>query len=278
VTTSTGFAATGNMGCRTWWGGGDFEDRDIDGYDGGWLMGVNGPPRGRFDRSFEERCSTEGLLWVRTVDLVWAFQYHRAGFPHIIDPIAISRAWRQAKLARRRHAWALSQAPSRSDWIELPARVPIGMPKLSRAKQASLDSWHPDPGSFKSFERPRRSYFAEERERYDRVKRFWHLCGVDAQQAFRRCAAYSNRRPEAHPDYFVVAPRSRRRKSFAFVEVKGNRESVKPSQRRFFPELVRRAGQRVWLARVAEKGDRLVLAEINSDGGHEPRADFFDGA
>jgi hypothetical protein len=82
---------------------------------------------------------------------------------------------------------------------------------------------------------------------------------------FLRCAAYSNRRPESHPDYLVLF-RKLGDTACTFVEVKSPRESLRPSQRKFFPELVREAGQRVMLVRLTDNGENVRFFEFNSDG------------
>lgn len=53
---------------------------------------------------------------------------------------------------------------------------------------------------------------------------------------------------------------------YGFVEVKGPRESLRPSQREFFPELVRRAGQKVWLARFNMQGTNIDFARFTPKG------------
>jgi len=82
---------------------------------------------------------------------------------------------------------------------------------------------------------------------------------------FLRYASYSNRRPESHPDY-LVAFRNNHGTECTFVEVKSPRESLRASQRQFFPELVKKAGQRVMLVRLTEDGENVRFFEFNSGG------------
>jgi hypothetical protein len=55
------------------------------------------------------------------------------------------------------------------------------------------------------------------------VLAFWNGC-PDMREMFLRCAAFSNRRPESHPDYLVLF-RNHHERQYAFVEVKSPPES-----------------------------------------------------
>lgn len=254
----TRFKPLGNMGCRNWWGRGDLRDRDLGGHAGGWLMGINGPRRGRFDIAFESWCRNRAALWVRTVDLFWAFEYHRKGFPHRLDLSGLRRNWQGQIDHRRQVAAALLSKDyecGADGWIRvvrLPAYVPgqVAWGRLTAHEREHLDYYDPHPGPWQAYFRREKKYFEQELDRYRRVLRFWHRSGPELRRAFKSCAAYSNRRAETHPDYLVVSHSKRgSAPSFGFVEVKGPRESLRSSQRRFFPELVRCAGQSVWVAR-----------------------------
>ena len=115
---------------------------------------------------------------------------------------------------------------------------------------------------------PRRiSFSASEsphQARYRRVVSFWKQ-NADLRKMFLRYASYSNRRPESHPDY-LVAFRNNHGTECTFVEVKSPRESLRASQRQFFPELVKKAGQRVMLVRLTEDGENVRFFEFNSGG------------
>ena len=82
---------------------------------------------------------------------------------------------------------------------------------------------------------------------------------------FVRTASYSNRRPESHPDYLAVF-KNLDATSCAFVEVKSPKESIGPSQRQFFPELVREAGQRVMLVRLTDAGENARFLNLTLAG------------
>lgn len=261
VTKQTPFAPLGNMGCRLWWGEPKtLMDRDLGVWNGRWLMGVNGPRPGRFELAFEKWCIEHGHRCVRTVDLFWAFQYHREGFPSRLDEGPIRRNWREERKRRR----------------EAPQKIKEGrifhfnydLKKLSRAELSCyLDRYYPDPGPWPAYSEERQAYFREEQARYRRVVAFWKQ-SAELRKTFLRCAGYSNRRPESHPDYLVLFCG----KDCAWVEVKSPRESVRPSQRQFFPELVREAGQRVMLIRLTETCENVRFFEFTSSGDLPPRS------
>jgi len=124
--------------------------------------------------------------------------------------------------------------------------------------------------------RTRRAAFRKELARYYRAAEFWRCCGPKMRKDLLRCLRYSNRIPvlsqaaQAHPDYLVhFRTTSSERPAYGFVEVKGPRESLRPTQKRFFPELVTKAGQRVWVARV-ESSKTIRFARFNSKGQLEP--------
>ena len=261
------------MGCRTWWGKGDLRDRDLGGYRGEWLFGVNGPPPGRYDLAFEEWCRRHRLPYVRTVEVFWTFQYHRDGFPRRLDIHGLRESWKDEKDRRRRAAAGLLEPPLDDSggviWIRLAKHAPERVPwsRLAPNQRKYLDDFYPDPRPWEGYYRREKKYFACELARYKRVLKFWRRCGHKVRRTFLRCAAFSNRRPESHPDYFVASPRSRGSGAdFGFVEVKGPRESLRPSQRRFFPELVRRAEQKIWLARFTMAGDGFSFGQFTARG------------
>ena len=245
------FKWVGNMGCRMWWGGGDLNDRDLGGHGGGWLMGVNGPREGRYDTKFVKWCVRHRLLYVRTVDLFWALEYHRRGFPSSLNTAAIRRTWTDEKEQRREAAMGIKEDSRRTP----------------KRRLEYLDYWYPDPGPWKDYYKRQRVYFLTELARYKRVLKFWRECGDSVREAFRQCARYSNKRAESHPDYFVVFREGQGRMvEFGFVEVKGPRESLRPTQRRFFPELVRCAGRKIWLARLTVRGTDIKFAKFMEKG------------
>ncbi len=252
------------MGYRTWWRQGNLRDRNLGGYRGGWFFGT-GVRRGRYDTAFEEWCAKRGLLYVRTVELFWAFERHRRGFPQHVDIQGLRKRWRDQKEERRKsqkeggvEVW---RAPSPGEpefvrqWIRWPHDHRI------------FDALRPDPGRWQNYYRRKKKYFLTELARYRRILKFWRNCGDRARRTFLRCAGFSNRLPEAHPDYFVVSQQRRSNGvDFGFVEVKGPRESLRLSQRRFFPELVRRGGQKIWLARFRMPGNGISFARFTTTG------------
>lgn len=243
------------MGCRQWWGEPKaLRDRDLGEWQGRWLMGVNGPTPGRFELAFEQWCGENGHACVRTVDLFWAFEYHREGFPSRLGKGPIRKNWCEERERRR----------------EAPQKIKDGrilhfnydLKKLSRAELTRyLDRYYPDPGPWDAYYKERQTYFLKEQTRYRRVVAFCKQ-SAEVRKRFLRCARYSNRRPESHPDYVAVFSGSH----CTWVEVKSPRESLRPSQRQFFPELVREVGQRVMLVRITDGGENVRFFEFNSDG------------
>lgn len=217
-------------------------------------MGVNGPRPGRFELAFERWCIKNGHACVRTVDLFWAFEYHRNGFPSRLAEGPIRRNWREEKKRRR-------EAPDKIKEGRI-FHLNYDLKKLSREEISRyIDRWYPDPGPWKAYYDQRQAYFLEEHARYRRVVSFWRQ-NAEVRKRFLQSARYSNRRPESHPDYLVLFSGS----ECAWVEVKSPKESVRPSQRQFFPELVRKAGQRVILVRLTEAGENLRFFEFKSSG------------
>jgi hypothetical protein len=254
----TPFAPIGNMGCRQWWGGSKtLRDRDLGVWHGRWLMGVNGPKPGRFELAFEKWCSDKGHSCLRTVDLFWAFEYHRDGFPTRLDERPLRKNWRGERKERR-------EAPQRINQGRI-FHFNYDLKKFNGAELGRyLDRWYPDPGPWGAYYEKQRAYFLGEQARYRRVITFWKQ-SAELREMFLRCAAYSNRRPESHPDYLILF-KTLGKRTCAFIEVKSSRESVRPSQRQFFPELVREAGQRVMLVRLTDGGGNLRFFEFTSAG------------
>jgi hypothetical protein len=254
----TRFAPVGNMGCRVWWGEpGTLKDRDLGAWHGRWVMGVNGTRRGRFELAFEGWCSDNGHACLRTVELFWAFEYHCNGFPSRFDDAPIRENWREQRKRRREAPRKIAQGRILHFGFDLK--------KLSRAELSRyLDRWYPDPGPWSAYRTERHAYFLEELTRYRKALVFWKEC-AELRRMFRRCAAFSNRRPESHPDYLVVF-QNHPEIECAFVEVKSPRESLRPSQRQFFPELVRKAQQRVMLVRLTDDGESVRFFEFNAAG------------
>ena len=264
----TQFVSIGNMGCRQWWGKPrTLRDHDLGVWHGRWLVGVNGPKPGRFELAFENWCSENGHACLRTVDLFWAFEYHRNGFPRRLDVAPLKKNWFEQRKQRRQASQKIKQGRILHFDIDLKKLRPAELRRY-------IDRWYPDPGPWSAYYAERRAYFLEELRRYRKVLAFWNGC-PDLRKMFLRCAAFSNRRPESHPDYLVLF-RNHHARQYAFVEVKNPRESVRPSQRHFFPELVEKAGQRVMLVRLTDDGESIRFFEFNSGGELLPRSLLWD--
>jgi hypothetical protein len=256
--TRSGFEPLGNMGCRLWWGSPNLlRNRNLGVWDGRWLMGVNGGKPGRFELAFEKWCRENGHAYLRTVNLFWAFQYHRKGFPTRLHYAPITKGWCEQRKQRQDAPRKIQEG--RVLYFGLDLR------KLSREELKSyIDYWYPDPGPWGQYYARERAYFRRELARYREAVAFWRQ-SADARRTFIRCAEFSNRRPESHPDY-ILAFGGQKKKECVFVEVKSPRESLRPSQRTFFPELVRKAAQHVLVVRLAEDGTNVRFFEFTSSG------------
>jgi hypothetical protein len=264
------FTPVGNQGCRLWSGGGDLSDGKVPDHAGGWLMGINGPPPGAYEIAFVAWCRKRRWLCVRTVDLFWAFHYHRAGFPRRLDLDAARERWKSLKEERRRFAHALLRQKWRpgQTTVVIPAQHPRRdcVEQLSPAAREYLDEQHPDPGEWNLYFRRENEYFSRMRGVYEDVLHFWRAVPPPVRQAFLDCAAFSNKRPESHPDFFVAAPQAFTGiESFGWVEVKSPRDRLKPSQKKFFPELIRDLQQPVWVGRW-RSGTELVFSRLSRSG------------
>ena len=272
------FDPVGNTGSRTWWGTGRLSDRNLGVWRGDWLMGVNGPREGKYDLRFLKWCENHGHSCIRTVDLFWAFEYHQRGFPRKCSTKVLYRKWEAGKKERRKllcGEWTLFAVPGErnpSIWQLVHGRCKVsslaGARRLRGKKLLDfVDNFYPHYGPWRRFYRREKAYFLDQLAQYNQVVKFWRHSGDLVRKSFLRCARYSNRRPEAHPDYLVVfRDRRGRRVDFGFVEVKGPRESVRTSQKRFFPELVMCAGQSVLVARFTMRGTEIKFARFTAQG------------
>jgi hypothetical protein len=222
-------------------------------------MGISGPRPSRFDLQFVEWCEARRMPCVRTVDLFWAFEYHRKGFPRKVSAPRLRARWNDERARRRLvAAGLLTNNGNDRRILVLPKTTPrqVALERLSPEDREYLDDETPDPGTWQQYSRERIAYFEVERHRYEQVLHFWRSIGPEHRQTFIACAGYSNRRPEAHPDYLVACPRI---VQLAFVEVKGPKDYLRPTQRRFFPELASQGGQEVWLARCTADGSGIAF-------------------
>jgi hypothetical protein len=244
---------------RTWWGRGKLRVKDIGAWDGIHIRQPIGAREGRYDRRFVKWCDERRLLCVRTVDLFWFFENCRGGFYATLSVSKLRRRWaKNMNLIRR---------------LQTQVGYCGGAPQfrpLSRAeKEEFRKRW--GLGPWKTYYRQRRAFFVEQLARYDGALGFWRRCGHQARESFLHCARYSNRQADAHPDYLVARRDGRGRVlDFGFVEVKGPRESLRLSQKRFFPELARCAGQKVWLARFPIRGNSINFGLFTATGEVRP--------
>jgi len=277
-----------------WWGRLELRPNDLGDWSGKAFCGVSGGRPGRYEFLFERWCRQRGHLWVRTAELAWAIGYYGEGFPSQVKESIVRERWREEKNSRREvmaeieYQRRLKRERKTDDtvlrlsngWVLFPRyydRVrqcfrDVDLARLSgRERQDFLDDRAPDPGPWAPYLAAKGKYFAEERARYLAVAQFWSRCGTKARSALKRCMTYSNRRPESYPDCFVVfKDKSGKIEDCGFVEVKGPRESIRESQRRFFPELVRCCGQKVWLARFTMNETDVRFARFQSDGQLQP--------
>ncbi len=238
-------------------------------------MGVNGPPEGKYDLKFVRWCQSCGHSSIRTVHLFWAFQYHRGGFPMTFSEHVLRQVWEEQDREKREVLNGTIQVlVYDGEILDKANERPLAGKELH-----DYVKYHYDFGPWRQFYRSRKAYFFRELDRYKRVLKFWRECGPQVRKTFLRCARYSNKRPESHPGYLIVF-----RNIFdevvdsGFVEVKGPRESLRPSQRRFSPELVNCAGQNVWLARFNMRGTGMRLEQFTSGGQLTPYSRSFERA
>lgn len=228
---------------------------DIGTWDGRNIRGTVGAREGRYDEKFVDWCVQHDVLFVRTVDLFWAFDHYRNGF------------YRRVSVGKLRKRWEHDTKLIRS--LQKQVGYDNGHPQFRPLTLAEKEEYRKrwGLGPWESYYRRQRTYFLSELARYERVLKFWQACGQRTRRNFHRCARYSNRQADAHPDYlFALRDKSGRVVDSGFVEVKGPDESLRPSQKRFFPELVRYAGQKVWLARFLSDGNRINFGEFTPAG------------
>jgi hypothetical protein len=221
-------------------------------WDVSWLGGT-GADAGSRERALARWCIRKGYLCVRTVDLFWFLRFRRNGLP-ALDGRCLREIWhyksQKHRLLLKYGVWeVLDDGERRLKGQEL---------------RDCVRAFHPHPGRWDQYSKNQRRYYARNLRRFESVRVFWRKCPLNAKRAILRCHRYSFnlKPPEAHPDYFVVF----KKRGPAFVEVKGRRESLRPSQRKFFPELVRHASQRVFLVRLEPTARRLHWFHATSFG------------
>src|SRR5438445_10293246 len=84
-----------NPSCRNWSGRGNLSVRDIAGWDGRNIRGTVGAREGRYDKKFVKWCVQHKLLFIRTVDLFWAFEYYRYGFYRRLSVSKLRKRWEE---------------------------------------------------------------------------------------------------------------------------------------------------------------------------------------
>ena len=248
------------MGCRLWWGTGDLLDGPVRDSSGQWLGGVNGPRAGACEIAFSDWSRQQGLLCVRTVDLFWALHYHQKGFPAGLSPTGIKRRWSAERRKRQEIGDGLRKQ-----------RMP------SSDIQAYLDRNYPEPLPWDAYLNARHEYFQQARARYDTVLQFWRSAHTETRAAFLAAAAAFNQREEGYPDYLAQLQQhnTQDRPDFGWVEVKSSRDTLNPTQRRFFPQLMSTISCPVWVAKMRSSGSGFLFRRLMSDGRVGPEEPLF---
>jgi hypothetical protein len=222
---------------------------------GNWLMGIGGPPEGPRDRAFVRWCRKKSNLCIRTVNLFWYLDYHPRSFP-TFSKRALRQMWQYEVKRFRALLTSSFRIAEGNRWRRMTAKE----------VREYVRTWYPHPGRWDFYYRNRKHYYMENLSRYESVRNFWKRCPASARRRISRCRRYSNRVPEAHPDYYVVFRGSGGRPLHGFVEVKGFRESIRPSQKRFFPELVKKNSQQIWIVRIEPHGRKLRWYRVGASG------------
>lgn len=224
-------------------------------WDGGGLGGAIVPAVPR-ELAFARWCRKNGHLCIRTVDLFWYLNYHSRAFP-TFNAKVLKTVWQhQARMYA-----ALSKSKLLMDagkgWRKM---------TICEAKRW-IRSWHPHPGRWDFYCQRRKHYFAKNRLLHRSIQEVWRQYPLAPKRAVLRCRRFSERMPEAYPDYYVTFLDSQREfLTHCFVEVKGFRESVRPSQKLFFPKLVAENSQRIWIVRLAPRGKEMRWYQFGPDG------------
>ena len=229
-------------------------------WDGSWLGGT-GINRVLTERAFERWCKRRGHLCIRTVDLFWYLSYQPRDLPRF-DKETLKAIWRYQM---QRSRLLLKHGLEQGIWVAEGNRWRKMKPKEVRQW---IQKWMPGhPGRWDFYYKQSKRYYSACISRYKWTLKLWSSYPVSAKRAILRCSRYSNRIPEAHPDYYVVFQvRGRERPAHGFVEVKRFRESIRPSQQRFFPELVNNNSQRIWIVRIEPHGRKLHWYRIGASG------------
>lgn len=182
-----------------------------------------------------------GHLCIRTVELFW-FRDRR--FLPEFDRATLRKIWlyevRSNRLLFAAGVWELvgNKCHRRLRGEELREQINV---------------FHRHPGRWDLYVRDRREHYAKSLARFRAVDTFWRNCPRSARHFFLRCVrARFFKPPEAYPDYFVVFKTGKA----PFVEVKGARESIRPSQHLFFPVLTQTISQPVLIARIEPRRNK----------------------
>lgn len=199
-----------------------------------------GPSPGIRERTFASWCRKRRHLCVRTVDLFWFLRVGQRKFP------SINKQWLRAywEFLVRSHFEFLS-----SDIEILADSGSMRMTMTQRREYAR--TWYRHPGRWDYYYERCRSRYFKERSLHRFVLSQWAQFPLGGKRAVLRSRRFTDKQDTAYPDYFVVFRRiGKIMPWYGFVEVKGKRESVRPSQQRFFPRLVKDNSQTIWLARL----------------------------
>ena len=178
-----------NPSCRVWFGRESLRVRDIGAWGGKSILRPVGAREGRYDTKFVKWCMQHKVLFIRTVDLFWLFEYYRDGFYQKIDARKLRQRWEEAK------------SFSRSTHVYLPTdiRDANGYPKLRLMNSVELREWRKqlDPGSWRSYYRFQKAHFQSQTARYKHALTFWRTCSQQGRETFLLCTVQqkTSRRP-----------------------------------------------------------------------------------
>lgn len=249
-------------------------------WSGEHLAHVDGRDACGHELAFHAWCHAAGHLSIRTVDLFWALDHHSTGFPTRFSLPALKKDWRERKAQYDRRdqeirgglfIWsARPDENSRWSWYQvLKAPGPKSLWLTDDERQEYMSRHFIPVPDWPRFCAEQSKHFEVSLSRYREVQRFLRHAPSQARTTFLRCRTYGRktRVPAAYPDYFVVfEPFKTAKWKHGFVEVKGPRESLRPSQREFFPELIRHLNVTIWLARWTMDEAKVRLRRFTEDG------------
>jgi hypothetical protein len=203
--------------------------------------------------AFARWCKRRHHLCMGTVDLIWYLNNYRKGFPKL-NKRANREVWiykiRKPTQVLKSGVW---QTTSRGEGRLMGAEL-----------RNWVRFWHPHPGRWDLYLSRQKRDYIKNRASFRSARHFWDNCPLAARRAFFRYFHQNDHGPTTFPDCFVVF----RGRFHAFVEVKGFRESVRPSQREAFPMLVKKLSLSVLLVRIEPAGRHLRWFRVDPSGIH----------